>query len=632
MKKSFFWIVAAFCAFVGSAALSLAGDSTNVWLAPAFDFVAHQFYEIPLLATIRRPSQLILTRIHLEILLGMIGLVCCAAPWLDRRARGVLGLFCVGYALRAIVWIIGGNLPLVPGDDCHYLETATSVWRGEGSVKHYVESFFTDYVQVDGGSILKGRGVLDDWATPLYADALALAFRLCRVVPLRSLEQTVAVAKGTSFVFNLACLPLLYLFARRRFNADIAFWSLAALVFLPVHLIYAGFGLREALVAFTSLLAVWTATEAWSARGRSLWIWTSVAGISAGLAILARNTAMALALAIALAWLVSRRKQAIGPLILWSIATLAVIAPWAWETTRVYGEPFHTYTKYFPYNFSWTIHHYDTGNTTASQFYTLKNLPDIVRIKIKSLIIIVIYSTMIFSLPLALGFIRRLARPVDRRGREVDAFSLLAWLVFIVATLVNVADVTQVAQLGRYYLPLFVIALPTAVAGIREAIETWKLPRAAIFPLAASWLALVWADPTWAYDAAWLVKPYQLHWPALREAGDWIKAHPKDVPDDARIMTWFPWELRVGADRTTILLPRNFNTLRIAEVIQRYKVTHVLWGSFEPPGHVEPEAFGLYLERKRLDLGLTKDRELYHSAERSLYPVRLYRLGQGGKR
>ena len=48
-------------------------------------------------------------------------------------------------------------------------------------------------------------------------------------------------------------------------------------------------------------------------------------------------------------------------------------------------------------------------------------------------------------------------------------------------------------------------------------------------------------------------------------------------------MTWFPWELRVASDRTTILMPRNYSARRIEEVIRQYKVTHVLWGSFEPP-------------------------------------------------
>ena len=47
------------------------------WITPAFDAVAHQFYEVPLLAAIRRPSQLVLVRWHLAIgsVLAVLGFV-----------------------------------------------------------------------------------------------------------------------------------------------------------------------------------------------------------------------------------------------------------------------------------------------------------------------------------------------------------------------------------------------------------------------------------------------------------------------------------------------------------------------------------------------------------------------------
>ena len=43
--------------------------------------------------------------------------------------------------------------------------------------------------------------------------------------------------------------------------------------------------------------------------------------------------------------------------------------------------------------------------------------------------------------------------------------------VFVLATLKSIPDVTQVAQLGRYYLPVFVLAMPTAVAGVIEWLD-----------------------------------------------------------------------------------------------------------------------------------------------------------------
>jgi hypothetical protein len=402
---------------------------------------------------------------------------------------------------------------------------------------------------------------------------------------------------------------------------------MAVLAVLPVHAIYAGFVLRESLVALTSILAVWMIVEVWDAPGRRAPVaWSALAGLCGGLAILARNTGLALAAASGLNALVRLRRRP-WLLVIWGGLVALTILPWAVATTREYGRPFYSYTNLFEYNFSWTVHHYEQGNTRPEQFYTLANAPEIVRVKVKSLIIIAVYSTMIVGLPLAAGYLYRLRRGEGSEpGRDVDILTATLFIVFVAATIKSIADVTQVEQLGRYYLPVYAVMIPTAVAGVFRWMEKVRVDRRAVPWLAASYVALVWADPTWAYDASWFVKPYQLHWPALREAGDWIKAHPDVVPPDARIMTWFPWEIRVASDRPTVLLPRNYSAARIGEVVRQYGVTHILWGSFEPPEHVDPESWGPYLEQVRTSLGLTANRELHRSPRELMYPVRLYRL------
>jgi hypothetical protein len=606
---------------VGAVAIVAAWlDVRYGWITPAFDGIAHQFYEIPILARIRRPSQLLLVRWHLAIGSAYLVIGLMLAPWLTRHGRAWIAICGAGYAIRAVLWIAGGNLPLVSGDSCHYLEVATSVLRGEGPVKHYVESFFREYPR-----ILQGRGVLDDWSTPLDAYVRAFAFRLAGITPDGPLEARIAVAKTCSFILNLLALPVLYGFARRRFGPRVALAAMGVLAVLPVHAIYAGFVLRESLVVLTSILAVWTLTEVWHAEARSprTWAWAAVAGLCGGLAILARTTALALLAAAGLVFVVKHGRR-FGPLLLWGACIALVILPWALATLNEYGSPFYSYTSYFEYNFSWTVHHYERGNTFPSQFYTAANLPEIARVKVKSLLIIVVFSTMIVGLPMVVGFLGQL-RWRGGPGREVDLLVATIFVVFVLATLKSVADVTQVAQLGRYYLPVYVLALPTSVAGLIEWGALMRVRRRLIPWLAAGYCAMVWADPTWAYDASWLTKPFQLHWPALREAGDWIRSNPRLVPTDARIMTWFPWELRVTSDRTTILMPRNYDLRRIQEVIGQYRVTHLLWGSFEPPPDIDPESWGSYLEQVRASLGLTEDRELFHSSRKGFYPVRLYR-------
>jgi hypothetical protein len=600
------------------ALLAAAMAAVGAWLDLRYGWIT------PVFATVRRTSQLTLVRGHLAIGSILLVVSLLLAPRLNRHGRVFMAIFGIGYIVRAALWICGSNLPLVPGDSCHYLEVATSVLRGDGPVKHYVESYFSDYPR-----IRLGQGVLDDWATPLDAYVRALALRLAGVTPASSLEWRFAVAKTCSFAINKITQPVLNGVARRRYGARVAIWTMAVLAILPVHAIYAGFVLRESLVALTSVLAVWTLTEIFYAdpRRRALWAWTVAAGVCAGLAALSRTTALALLAGAGLCAIVQHGRQRLGPLLLWGAIAALVCAPWAWVTLREYGSPFYSYTGYFEYNFSWTVHHYEKGNTLPSQFYTRENLPEIARIKIKSLVLIVVYSSMIVGLPIVIGFCKRLAR-ADRHGSDTDRLVATIGVVFALATLKSIADVTQVAQLGRYYLPVFALALPAGVAGLIELLDRPGLGRSIVCLFAVTYCGLVWADPTWAYDASWLSKRYQLHWPAIEEAGTWISAHPDQISPDARIMTWFPWELRVTSDRTTILMPRNYDASRIKEVIAQYEVTHILWGSFEPPPYYEvnPESWTLALDRLRLELGLTESRAVYDTAGDILFPLRLYRV------
>jgi hypothetical protein len=617
------WLSLALCAgAVATAAAWL--DARYGWITPAFDFVAHQFFEVPLLARIRRPSQLVLVRWHLAIGSVLLVVSLLGAARLDPHGRRFLVVFAIGYAIRAIVWICGSNLPLVPGDSCHYLEIANSVLRGEGPVKHYVGSFFKDY-----SHIRENRGGLDDWDTPLYAILLAPAMKVAGLGPDSPIEARIAAAKGCSFLLNILCLPVLYVFARRRYDPRIALTSMAALAVLPVHAIYAGFVLRESLVALTSILAVWTLTEIWTTPpgSKAIWGWAFAAGLCGGLAVMARTTGLALLAGAGLFAAVAHGRRRFLALLLWALVASLVCLPWAWATWLENGSPFYSITQHFEFNFSWTVHHYEKGNTVPSQFYTAANMPEIVRVKIKSLFLIVVTSTMIVGLPMVAGFWRRLVTR-EGPGRGTTVLVAAIFVVFVLATLKRVADVTQVSQLGRYYMPVFAIALPGSVAGILGWLDSLGRAKRVGPWLAVTWCALVWADPTWAYDASWLAKRFQLHWPALRTAGEWIHAHPDRVSPQARIMTWFPWELRVTSDRVTVLMPRNYDPRRIREVIHQYGVTHFLWGSFEPPPYYEinPESWYRDLERLRADTGLTEEREIYRSTDEIFFPVRLYRL------
>jgi hypothetical protein len=615
------WFVAAFIV-AAVASIGACLDWKYKWITLGFHYVAHEFYEFSLLAYLRRPSQLLLVRWHLTIgsVMAVAGLL--AAPRLSRHGRLWLAIFGTGYAVRAVIWICGGNLPLVPGDSCHYVEVATSVLRGEGPVKHYVESYFRGYP-----SVLVGEGILDDWAPPLDAYVRAFFFRLAGLRPNSSFDSRIAAAKACSFVLNLMALPALYIFGRRRYGPDVGLWAMAVLAVLPVHAIYAGFILRESLVTLTAIVAIWSLTEVLHcASGRQALGWAVIAGAAGGLAVLARTTALAVLLGAGLVAIITHGRKRWASLLLAAVLAVAVCLPWALATYREYGSPFYSYTSFFEYNFTWTVHHHDKGNTLASEFYTRENLPEILRVKIKSLGTIALYSLMILGLPIAAGFCRRLHRS-DGPGRHTDLLVATIYVVFVAATLKQIVEFTLVTQLGRYYLPVFALMLPGGVAGILEWLEAQHVGPSVTRWLAVVYCALVWSNPAWAYDATWLTKLHQAHWPALCEAGEWIAAHPEQVSPRARIMTWFPWELRITSDRWTILMPRNFSERRIKEVIREYSVTHILWGSFEPPPYFEvnPAEWRADLEALRLALRLTESREVYRTSGDLLFPLRLYR-------
>ena len=69
---------------------------------------------------------------------------------------------------------------------------------------------------------------------------------------------------------------------------------------------------------------------------------------------------------------------------------------------------------------------------------------------------------MILGLPIVLGIGRQIVAK-DTSDRKMAYLVATIFVVFVLATLKRVADVTQVMQLGRYYLPVFAIALPSAL-------------------------------------------------------------------------------------------------------------------------------------------------------------------------
>ena len=194
-----------------------------------------------------------------------------------------------------------------------------------------------------------------------------------------ALEARIGAAKACSFVLNLLALPALYVFARRRYGCRVAIWAMAVLAVLPVHAIYAGFVLRESLVALLSILAVWMLTEVWHAEPgrRSVWAWAVAAGLCGGLAVLARTTGLALLAAAGLFALVDGHgRRRFGPLLLWAAHCRVVVPslgmgdlPGIWNAFLF----IHSVTSNTTSPGRSTIT--TRGTRSPSQFYTRQNCP-----------------------------------------------------------------------------------------------------------------------------------------------------------------------------------------------------------------------------------------------------------------
>ena len=209
---------------------------------------------------------------------------------------------------------------------------------------------------------------------------------------------------------------------------------MALLAVLPVHAIYAGFVLRESLVALDVDPRRLDARPRSGTRHgrRASGAGPSSAGLCGGLAILRATRRWRCWRRRGLYALVRHGRRRPRPAAaLGGVVGPGRSSPGPCATLREYGRPFYSYTNYFEYNFSWTVHHYEQGNTRPSQFYTWANAPEIVRVKFKSLLIIVVYSTMIVGLPLAAGYLYRL-RSGDRDAPGPGRRPSLSATIFVV--------------------------------------------------------------------------------------------------------------------------------------------------------------------------------------------------------
>jgi hypothetical protein len=555
--------------------LAILAWSSDGWIEPTFDWLARffTFPGSPLLA-IRRPSQLELLAVHSRLFLPCLSLLLLTWSAWNFEARWVSAALVLGYFLRAAVWCIGGNLPIVPGDSAHYWNLANSIVRGEGPVLHYVASFFRYYPR---------WGMVDDWSLPLYPYYLAGAFYVA--------GNSVAVAKAATMLCNLCTIPALFWLAKRHCGSRVAVGSALTLAVFPPHVLYASLMLRESLTMFCAVLAIDAFLWAWQSDRTP---WTAlIAGVACGLMALTRNTCHAILYCMALFAMLTPIRDRWLRLVLWGAAVFAIACPWGYATYRDYGSPFYTYTNYFRYTPDWTVHFRDRGAPTLRD-YLAQPLWQIIQSKCAALVQIGLHFWFIFTPILGLAYFADLRR---KWLQPLGCISLLIFLAFVVGTLVNVASMDQVLDFGRYFpvalLPMIPVALQTvvslvdrwsgAMAPIATGESTPDTPREPAAPAAsvrkASLVATVlvasclWGSYAWTHNYRWLSEPWHLQLVRYQRVGEVIRS---SLPSDSIVMTLYPWDLYMYCDCRTVLLPHNLNPKRLREEVETYGVTHVV--------------------------------------------------------
>ena len=527
-----------------ASALAWSGDGwtepVHTWLTAVFSFPGNPLVEV------RKPGQLVLLLWHLRLWLPVATAWLLAGRRLPSTTRWLTGIVLVGYAVRAFVWGIGGNLPMVQADSAHHWSMAHAVAESGLPRLPYVASFFRPYPR---------WGMVDDWSMPLNAYWLAAWFLV--------LGKAVWVAKTATFVVNLLALPLSFGYARSACGTRVALLAAATLALFPPHVLVASWMLKESLAAFLTVAAAWTvlaALRSTSARWPRLAL---AAGAATGLMALSRRTLLAAAVAFALAFVFVGAGRRWVKLLLFGVAAAAVLAPWAYLTWADYGTPLYSYTGHFRYLPDWTVHWRDRGVPTAADWLADGCLP-VLRTKFAVCVLLAVYFAMILTPPLLYGY----ALGLRRWRRPATAVSALVLLGFVGGTVTQIASTDQIRDLGRYFPPCMILMIPVAWQGLRLRLRSGRRCAVALAVVAGFFLTgYPWTDNTRLLSDPWHLRYARYERLAARIAAE--------TPPDAVVMAYHPWEIHLLTGRRTVLLPRSYDPARVREEIATYRVTHL---------------------------------------------------------
>ncbi|MEP0843007.1 MAG: glycosyltransferase family 39 protein [Phycisphaerae bacterium] len=352
---------------------------------------------------------------------------------------------------RAVIWAAACTAPQDrgrPQSPREWSHVPTIRW----DAGHYARILKTGY-PLENGGLPSGAGVEVLAFFPLYPLTARLA--AVWIEPEAALVVTTHLASAAAMVF-------LYLWARRRYNPRVAFWSVLVLsVYPPAMFLSTGYA--------DGLLLLWVALAVWLLENGRLW----PAALVSGLATATRPTGLALA-AVLLLWAVQHRPRLAWPAQAARLAAIGLVS-----ISGLIGYQLYLWRHY---------QRPDAFLVAQARWSGPKDRPD-------ALLRILVLAPVTER---AVAPVKYLFRGDWDRLREPGRWNAL-WNVAIVS--LAVAGLIRARPVPRVFflLPVFIFLegwLPDPAGGARLiGIARYQLVALPSFLLLAAWMVHRW--PTW---------------------------------------------------------------------------------------------------------------------------------------
>ncbi len=442
---------------------------------------------------------------------------------------------------------------------------------------------------------------------PLYPFVLSLAFRLKGAS-----DQTVVL---TSALFFFLLMPLVYLIAKRLFDARVGNWALLFCLLNAPLLSYSVRGVAVPLVAFLVTLLALTLAHAGTSTAEAASgevsktdgvspALAAVIGVLLGLGALAQYSIGLLVLPVGIYLVQVSRSRRVAVLGTFLACFVIVIAPWLYRNYRAFGSPFFCLRNYeflmgtTAYPRDALYRRLESDLMTPFQFLTQWRGAPMGVMRKYALTVAEYYRQLpwLFNVLLMGFFLVSLFYPFQNRAVRRMRVALI-WMVVALVVVVPFFDARGGDRLVDL-LPLVPLTMIFAAAGFVRTLDEWLKQ-----PFKRLWACAV----TCAFIALPLLTTLILQKsPPDNPSATTLELLRSHVDKDEVVVTNTPWEVAWVSRRKAIWFPETPQALEdIDQLIAPSKVNYIYlspsivaypnWGGgFWRAIYTTPQPFGVF--------------------------------------